>query len=320
MALVVGVALHFTQGSEFLRLARDAQPAWLGVAALFQIGTYAVEGLLWRGVTCRAHCPMTFLQSMQLSIGKFFIDQALPTGGVSGSVMAASALNRRGVSKGVVAAAVVVERVAFLTAYTLALIAALAVSARLGRGNRYVIVAGTAFAAGSAIVAAGMVALAGGQRPAPSWTGAVKPVRHLVEWVRQGEPDIVRNPGIIGYATALQLAVIALDASTMLLVVRALEAHVDVGGVFVSFMISSLFRTLSLVPGGLGTFEASSTMTLRLAGADTAVAVSATLLFRGLSYWLPMLPGLWFARRLTRRAGQRPAANIPPAVRPSSAT
>ena len=31
------------------------------------------------------------------------------------------------------------------------------------------------------------------------------------------------------------------------------------------------------------------------------VALSATLLFRGMSFWLPLLPGLWFSRRYMAR-------------------
>jgi Mg2+-importing ATPase len=34
-----------------------------------------------------------------------------------------------------------------------------------------------------------------------------------------------------------------------------------------------------------------------MAGVDLAAALSATLLFRGLSFWLPMLPGSWFSHR-----------------------
>ena len=37
-------------------------------------------------------------------------------------------------------------------------------------------------------------------------------------------------------------------------------------------------------------------MTLRIAGVPIAVALAATLLFRGLSFWLPMVPGLVFSR------------------------
>jgi Mg2+-importing ATPase len=72
----------------------------------------------------------------------------------------------------------------------------------------------------------------------------------------------------------------------------------SVSGVFVSFMIASLLRTMGIVPGGLGTFEATSVLMLRMVGIDVAVALSATLLFRGLSFWLPMFPGYWCSRRL----------------------
>jgi len=36
------------------------------------------------------------------------------------------------------------------------------------------------------------------------------------------------------------------------------------------------------------------------AGIEVPVALAATLLFRGLSFWLPMLPGVLLARRLLR--------------------
>jgi uncharacterized membrane protein YbhN (UPF0104 family) len=54
------------------------------------------------------------------------------------------------------------------------------------------------------------------------------------------------------------------------------------------------------VPGGLGTFEASSVALLRLQGVSVESALAATLLLRGLTFWLPMLPGFALARRETR--------------------
>ena len=48
-------------------------------------------------------------------------------------------------------------------------------------------------------------------------------------------------------------------------------------------------------------------------GVPTAVALSATLAFRGLSFWLPMLPGLVASRHVSRRRPARPASAPPPA-------
>lgn len=68
----------------------------------------------------------------------------------------------------------------------------------------------------------------------------------------------------------------------------------------------SLLRTLGVSPGGLGTFEAASVVTLGLAGVPVATALAATLLFRGVSFWIPLVPGLVLARLELR---SRPSAS-----------
>lgn len=51
--------------------------------------------------------------------------------------------------------------------------------------------------------------------------------------------------------------------------------------------------------GRLG--EGVAVVTLHQVGGPLAAALSATLLFRGVSCWLPMLPGFVASRRLRRR-------------------
>jgi Mg2+-importing ATPase len=66
---------------------------------------------------------------------------------------------------------------------------------------------------------------------------------------------------------------------------------------------------MGIVPGGLGTFEATSVLTLRMTGVTLPVALSATLLFRAFSFWLPMLPGYWFSRQaVAPKARTQPGA------------
>lgn len=93
------------------------------------------------------------------------------------------------------------------------------------------------------------------------------------------------------------LLALILQAATLWVLILALGLFASPSGVFASFMISTLLRTIGLLPGGLGTFEATSVLTLKLVGVPLPVALSSTLLFRGLSFWLPMIPGLWFSRR-----------------------
>jgi P-type Mg2+ transporter len=90
------------------------------------------------------------------------------------------------------------------------------------------------------------------------------------------------------------------STDTMGTLVWALGGHISPTAVFTSFMLASVFRSLGIAPGGLGSFEAASVLTLCAAGCSLPIALSATMLFRGLSFWLPMLPGFWLSRRIMR--------------------
>jgi len=50
----------------------------------------------------------------------------------------------------------------------------------------------------------------------------------------------------------------------------------------------------------LGGVEAAYVFGLTAAGVDSGVAVSATLLFRLLTFWLPTVPGYWSFNWLQR--------------------
>jgi Mg2+-importing ATPase len=96
------------------------------------------------------------------------------------------------------------------------------------------------------------------------------------------------------------LFVVVLDALTLWTMLGALGLEVHPAPVFASFMLSTLARILSLVPGGLGVFEVASVASLRLMGVPVGAGLAATLLMRGFSFWLPMLPATLFAHREAR--------------------
>jgi uncharacterized protein (TIRG00374 family) len=72
----------------------------------------------------------------------------------------------------------------------------------------------------------------------------------------------------------------------------AVGASPDPGLVVLAFSAASVLTTVPVTPGGLGFVEAGLTGTLVLAGVSAADAALATLAFRLVSYWLPMLFGV----------------------------
>jgi Mg2+-importing ATPase len=303
LAGVVVAALRSSEERQLYRLTREARPAWLGAALLLQAGTYLFQGEIWRLVARTAGAAVSRRTVTWLSLGKLFVDQALPSAGISGNVLMVRGLEGRGVPRPAVMAAVIVDTASCYATYVLGLGAALLITVVHHQASRLVLYASIPFALVALAATAAVLALSGPRAGAAARKAArFAPARRALELFEAADPELARRPSLLLAASAYQAAILALDAATVWALIAALGAHAPAGGVFASFMISTLFRIVGVVPGGLGAFEAASVLTLKLVGVTVPVALAATLLFRGLSFWLPMLPGLWFAHRAAKPA------------------
>jgi Mg2+-importing ATPase len=302
LAALVLVVLHGTEQRALVRLVAAAEPRWLVWAALLQAGTYLAQAGVWLTAVRAAGHPVSVGTAYRLSIAKLFVDQALPSAGVSGTVVMAKALEARQVPHEVVMASVVISTASYYGAYAVSILAALAIVASRGRADALVMLAALLFVAGALAVVAAVLRFSG---PGEGALGArlrrVPVVRTLLDAIAQAEPHLAHRPRLLARATTFQLVIVLLDAATLWVLVRSLGTSASFAGVFGSFVLSSMVRTLSIVPGGLGAFEAAAVLTLALGGVPALTGLSATLLFRGFSFWLPMLPGLLLSRRIVAR-------------------
>ncbi len=304
LAAVVLVVLDATEERAFVRILERARPWWMLWAVVLQAATYVAQAEVWRTVLSRVGTGLPFGISYRLSLAKLFVDQALPSLGMSGAVVVTQALEARGQPRSAVMATIAVDLASYFAAYVLSLAVALAILVANGQASALILAAATLFFVSATSLAIAILSLSGGNPRA--WTGRLlrlPGIGRAVMLLQQAEPHLARNPSVLARATVLQLMIVVLDAATMWVLVRALGSSASPGDVFASFMISSLLRTVGFMPGGLGVFEAASVATLALAGIPAPVGLSATLLFRGLSFWLPMLPGLVFSRRLAAIPG-----------------
>jgi uncharacterized membrane protein YbhN (UPF0104 family) len=296
LAAVIMAAPHFAEEREFVETTKHAQPWWLVVAILLQVLTYLAQSGTWRVVLRRAKVSVPLSTAFKLSLAKLFVDQALPSAGISGTVVVAKSLERRGVPRRVVMATVVVSSVSYYAAYVLTLAVALFIMVARGHANSLIMAAAVCFVVYSAALAAATLVLSGRRNRGPKWLKRVPLLKDALALVGEADSKLAHS-GQLNFSSGLfQLAIFLLDAATVWVLIRSLGYVASPTGVFASFMISSLMRTIGIIPGGLGTFEAASVVTLKLAGVPLTVGLAATLLFRGLSFWLPMLPGLFFSR------------------------
>jgi uncharacterized protein (TIRG00374 family) len=84
--------------------------------------------------------------------------------------------------------------------------------------------------------------------------------------------------------------------------VRAFTPDASIAAIALVYLAAAVVGQAAPTPGGLGAVEAAMAAGLTAAGIDPGIAISATLVFRLLTFWLPTIPG-WLALRNLQRTG-----------------
>ena len=106
-----------------------------------------------------------------------------------------------------------------------------------------------------------------------------------------------------------QLLTVFADIFTIYALYRGLHLAVPLSFVILCFGLTLVVSMVSIVPGALVFYESAMTLFYVTLGINVHMALIVTLLFRGLSFWLPMPLGFLLYHRLTR---SRPDAEPKP--------
>ncbi len=272
---VVAVSLHLSEAADFLVVLQTSQPSWLLVATALQVLTYVAQGEVFRAPVRLTGRRIGARLVYELSLVKLFMDQALPSAGISSIVFLAKAMQQHGVPRDVVAASMVVNIASYNIAYVICLLAALAITTATGHSNIVIMVVSVLFLLFAVGLVVAVIAISAGRvRKQAALLERVPVVHNAMAFLTDADPALTQNLRLLAVTAAWQVIIFLLDAATMWVLILALGEHAPIKGVYASFMISSLLRTMGFVPGGLGTFEATSVVTLRMVGVAIPVALS----------------------------------------------
>jgi len=309
--------LRFGDLAVFVETMLKAEPLWLVVAACCQLGTYACAAAVLFRILRRSGTSLPFGSLFGLAFVELFANQAVPIGGLSGNLMVMRGLIRRGIAAPIAVAALLVAGLSYYAAYLL--LAVVAFALLWLRGDLDAVWQSLFFAFALVIAAVGvaiLVVFVTRGELLPARLRRWQPVARLAAVLDQVRLDMLRDVRLGAEAVGLHVLVFLLDAATLWCAGRSVGLDVDAVGAFVSFLLASVVATLSLIPLGLGTFEGASTGLLHLMGGGLEASLAATLILRGFTLWLPMLPGLLMMRREARiLPPRRRGPGAPPAWR-----
>jgi glycosyltransferase 2 family protein len=259
----------------------------LGLSALTYAGaTWELSGY----VTER----LRFTRTLLVQLAGSFVTLVTPAA-VGGATLNLRYLQRRKIPAPLAAASVGVSQVAAFVLHILLLVVFATLAGTLGKrsytppASVYVVLAGLV------AVALAVLAVPAGRRlvrarVAPVF-GQVLP--RLVE--------VAQQPRKLGEGIGGALLLSASYIACLEACVRAFGGSVSLASVAVVYLAGSSLGSIIPTPGGLGPVEAALTLGLTTAGMQGAAAASAVLLFRLLTFWLPVPVGWAALNYLERR-------------------
>jgi uncharacterized protein (TIRG00374 family) len=295
------LATHLGELEHFAQLVQEAEPAWLMIALLLQVATYVSVAAVWYLALRSMGLRHSLWSLIPLGIAKLFSDQAMPSGGMSGMAFFIAALNRRGVPNHLCMATLLLSLVAYYGAYLLAALATVLLLYFYHELNTWIVFVVIAFSLVAVGIPAGALWLKSlGEKELPRLMLRIPGLSSLMKAIANAPRELLRRPILILTSTVLHSSVFVSDAATLWVMLKVVSVQVSFWAVFPSFVLASMVATVGPIPLGLGTFEVTCVSMLGVMGVPIEAALTATLLLRGFTLWLPMLPGMWLAGRALR--------------------
>jgi putative heme transporter len=274
---------------------------WIAIGVLLELLSFAGYVALFRAVFVRGHGRIGWPESYEITMAGLAATRLFAAAGAGGIALTAWALRRSGMEPRLVACRMVAFTVLLYVVYALSL---LLDGIGLGTG---LLPGGGSFAITflPAIVAALLLGIAGAVAALPGdverrlerrATGSGRIARGLARAVTvpalgaSGVRTAIglirrREPGVLG-----AVAWWGFDVSVLWAMFHAFGSAPPFTVIVMAYFVGTLGNLLPL-PGGLGGVEGGMIGVFAAFGVDFNLSVLAVLSYRGISFWLPTLPG-----------------------------
>jgi uncharacterized membrane protein YbhN (UPF0104 family) len=295
LTLVASVVAAYLLAGELDRTSlasvlRSANWHWTFAALALSAATYVAATMSLSGfVTDR----LPFFRTLLAQLAGSFVTLVTPAA-VGGAALNVRYLQRRKVPAAVAAASVGVAQVTAFVLHILLLVVFAAIAGTSTRDSlrpprwAYFVLAGLV------VAALGVFAVPAGRR---LLRARVSPT---LDQVLPRLLEVAQHPRKLAWGIGGGLLLTAAYIGCLAACVAAFGRTVPIAAIAVVYLTGSAIGSVLPTPGGLGGVEAALTAGLTAAGLPGAVAVSSVLLFRLLTFWLPV-PFGWAALSFLER-------------------
>lgn len=321
VALAAAAFRAFGDGQKALTLLERAALGWVVVAVVLQTGTYGAAAWALSVFTRYFGHRVGARRLAGLSIVTVFLNNAFPAGGASGATFLSKTLKRDGIP---VHSSVLLTVLYYLASWMVFLVFLAGTFAYLSAANQLTSVQralGFVALALAVLLASSLMALMRSEArfaalarfvakilrrdPTAAVSGAVR--------FHQEFLTVLHRPRVFFTAALGAGSEQLLDLATVGALFLAFGTPVHVGVLTVGFFLANFVTWLSFIPTGLGIFEGSLIGSYVALGVPFEPAAIVVLVYRALSFWLPIPFGFALYRHLLHEA-REPLQSSPKSV------
>ncbi len=297
VTLVATVAAAYLLAGELARVSlghvlRVADVRWGVVALALSAVTYVGAALELSGFVAER---LNFARTLLAQLAGSFVTLVTPAA-VGGAAINIRYLQRRKIPAPVAAASVGVSQVVAFVLHILLLVVAIAVA---GAADKHPFRPPT----WSYFVLAGLVVLAGVVIAVPAGRRLLRArVQPMLGQVLPRLLEVAQQPRKLAEGIGGALLLTGAYILCLAACVQAFHGSAAIAGIAVVYLTGSALGSIIPTPGGIGAVEAALTAGLVATGLHGTEAASAVLLFRLLTFWLPV-PFGWAALSYLERQG-----------------
>lgn len=299
IGLVFLVATQSGRAEELWSTIVGAKWRWFLVAFLLQVATYVCDGSKWHISIKYAGFNLKIRSLAKMAVEQLSMNQFIPSVGMAGNAIVATEMINLGLPLRVVIRAIAIDIISLLSSYAVITVITLVFIQLSGLGNFYLMLILVAFFLFISLCTVVFWQFLHHHREWKflNFVRRFKAVSKVLDMMSQIPQEEIIPTQLFLNSTILRLIIFILDGLTLYVLMLSIGHPAGLLLTFIAHAAGSIGGVMSFLPGGIGGFEAACTLILVLGGVPIEAALAGTLLLRAFVLWLPLIPGLIFARR-----------------------
>ncbi len=286
-----------------------------------QVLSYHAHAEMYQALFMILNERIRYIKLLLVSLELNFVNNVFPSGGVTGISYFGLRMKQFGVSAGKSTLVQFLRFVLLFVSFQILLFGGLIILAIGGQANNFMILVAGSLATLLLVGTLGAMFIVGSKKRINGFfTYITRAINRVIKVVRPSHPETINIAKVENLFTELHENYIELKKNpkvlrkplfeatmaniaeilTIYVVYIAFNQWVNPGAIVIAYAIANFAGLISVLPGGVGIYEALMTAVLASAGVPPGVSIPITITYRVLNMAVQLPPGYYFYHRAIR--------------------